>query len=238
MAVLKLKCIQTGSVGNCYIIRTPNNFIMLDCGSPLIQNYLTKYNFNKLDFVFITHKHKDHCGFINTINYLPKTKLICNDDTYEEILKLTKNNLKLKRLKEGSFFKTIEVPHDVPNWGYIIEIDGFKICYITDAGHIPQSWDIEIFKSVDLMLFEANYVSSFIERNIDINLKLKCRITSGFGHLSFAQSREFINKVKTSTMRVCFVHRSLKNSSIEEANKFIQKNEIWMEEGKELHYEK
>lgn len=234
--MLKINCIQSGSKGNCYILEHNEQMIMLDCGSPLLQNYLTKLNLNKLSHVFITHKHGDHCKYINLINRLQNLNLICNDETYDEILKLTKNNCNLNRIN-CDWSEIIDIPHDAKNNGYILSFGGFKIGYFTDIGHIPENWDLEKFRNLDILLFEANYVDEIINSR-DIVLSLKTRLMSGLGHLSFKQSRVFINKIKTKCMKVLFIHRSETNCDLENKIKFLEENEMWLEAGVQVEFEK
>lgn len=231
--MLKISCIQTGSKGNCYIVEANNKMIMLDCGSPLLKNYLTTINLNKLSCVFITHKHKDHVGFIHLINHYKNIDLVCNDETYQEILRLTKNNCNLNRINDD-WYQVLDVPHDAKNNGYTINFEGYKIGYFTDIGHVPEDWDLKVFEDLDVLLFEANYDENVLFRRVDIEPKLRKRLTSGLGHLSFRQSRDFINKIKTDKMIVAFIHCSEINTCENCNNEFLKNGEGWLRAGLDL----
>ena len=55
----ELKCLATGSSGNCYILKQDSSCFLLDAG--ISKNEIDKHiNFNDVDMIFISHEHKDH----------------------------------------------------------------------------------------------------------------------------------------------------------------------------------
>lgn len=59
---MKLKCISSGSIGNCYLLTNANNqTLILDCGVSIkdIQRGLD-YNIKDVAGVIVSHTHGDH----------------------------------------------------------------------------------------------------------------------------------------------------------------------------------
>lgn len=56
--MLKLKTLSTGSSGNCYLLSTENETLILDCGVPIkdIKKGLN-YNIMGVSGVAVTHSH-------------------------------------------------------------------------------------------------------------------------------------------------------------------------------------
>ena len=55
---MTLKCIGSGSSGNCYLISTENETLILDCGLPIkdIKKALN-YDIRRISGVVVTHSH-------------------------------------------------------------------------------------------------------------------------------------------------------------------------------------
>lgn len=54
-----IKCIASGSTGNCYIVQLGSGCFILDAGVS-IEKINKEINLNNVDFCFISHNHKDH----------------------------------------------------------------------------------------------------------------------------------------------------------------------------------
>ena len=75
---------------NTYIYQIEDGYIMIDTGYDNgLNKVLKKMEKNNLKpenirYIFLTHAHDDHAGFINEImNKFPKIKLICNSKSIE-----------------------------------------------------------------------------------------------------------------------------------------------------------
>ena len=69
--MLKLKCLATGSSGNCYLLSTENETLILDCGIPIkeIKKGLD-FDFSKVVGCVVTHSHKDHSASVDELKKL------------------------------------------------------------------------------------------------------------------------------------------------------------------------
>lgn len=84
--------------GNSYLIDTG-----LSDSATMIQNVLLKYNVDRLNGVFITHRHKDHLGGLKKISKVYEIDMLyCADISCKDIEKSAeKNNLQLEKLTAG-----------------------------------------------------------------------------------------------------------------------------------------
>lgn len=93
-----MKLMEIWNVGNrivnTYIYQIEDGYIMIDTGYDNgLNKVLKKMEKNNLKpenirYIFLTHAHDDHAGFINEImNKFPKIKLICNSKSIEVLKK-------------------------------------------------------------------------------------------------------------------------------------------------------
>ncbi|MBP3619794.1 MAG: hypothetical protein J6J24_03940 [Clostridia bacterium] len=115
----------------------------------------------------------------------------------------------------------IEVPHDVPCFGYSLVENDKKISILTDLGHTND----RILQSVQgsqLVYLEANHDLSMLKNCEKYPLSLRMRIAGKNGHLSNDASAEAIARlVKTGTKQIVLAHLSTENNTPELAFNYI-----------------
>lgn len=135
---MKLITVGTGSSGNCYLLKRDNNkYIALDCGCKW-RDVLIGCSFKPIDieFALVTHSHSDHASHMR-------------DFTSNGIEVYSVNEVKTKKIyKKGESANVVafEVPHDVTCYGYLIQVDGRTIVYMTDFGYCRytfKSWNVD-----------------------------------------------------------------------------------------------
>ena len=154
--------IATGSSGNATII---NDHILIDCGVSFkaILPYIKEIN-----LVLLTHEHGDHFR-PSTVKELhrrrPSIRFGCCPWMVEHLINagVDKRVIDVYSLVadiEGKcysygFFavQPFELPHNVPNCGYVIGENGERVFYATDTG----SLDHVECKDCDLYLIEGNH---------------------------------------------------------------------------------
>lgn len=58
---MKLKVIGSGSSGNCYILESDNEALVIEAGLPFMEvKKALNFNIMKIKAVIITHIHSDH----------------------------------------------------------------------------------------------------------------------------------------------------------------------------------
>ena len=150
--MLKLKCLATGSSGNCYLLSTENETLILDCGIPIkdIKKGLD-FDLSKVVGCVVTHLHSDHSQSAKDLwNFGIPIWQPPTDD----------GNL----LKFGGFsVQAFQVPHDNTDcFGFYIKVDGQKMLYVSDFEYIPFS-----FRTIGIqhLLIECNYQNKYVEKS-------------------------------------------------------------------------
>jgi phosphoribosyl 1,2-cyclic phosphodiesterase len=152
--MLKLKCLATGSSGNCYLLSTENETLILDCGIP-IKEIKKGLDFDLSNVVgcVITHSHKDHSQSADELKKMgiPLWQPYLDIDTFP------------RRYFGGFMVRSFDVPHDEEYcYGFLIDFDGEKLLYATDFEYIKYS-----FKKMYIqhLLIECNYQNKYVEKS-------------------------------------------------------------------------
>jgi phosphoribosyl 1,2-cyclic phosphodiesterase len=212
------KVVKTGSTGNAVLY---HNSILVDCGVPyaLIKPYL--YD---IDIVLLTHEHKDHfniktiekliferpalriacCEWI--VNLLPKCK---NIDVFEIGCEYDYGTFKISPIK---------LYHDVPNCGYRILTENYKIIHVTDSAHLEGI----TAPSYNLYAIESNYDEETIHEIIEskqANGDFSYEKGAINNHLSEQQANDFVYKNKGINYEVLRLHESTRYATLQHSNK-------------------
>lgn len=148
--------IGSGSSGNA--VRIEN--IMFDCGIPFAK---MKDDLYKVDYLLITHEHKDHVNRATLKNITKKFPNIRIFSTYR-VARLDDNIVAINTdylpiwLGDVEMW-AVEVPHDVLTYGYLIRKDDFTYIYATDlhdCSSLNKLLD-ELNVNLDYVFLEANY---------------------------------------------------------------------------------
>lgn len=156
-----IKILASGSAGNCYLLETQNETLILECGISF-KNIKKGLNFNlsKVVGCLITHEHKDHCKAINDV-MKAGIEVYMSEGTAEGIgLKDNPYNYRVNNIKKcnkrigGFTVMPFDTQHDVKEpLGFIIQHEELgKIVFITDSYYCKYT-----FKNIDHILIECNY---------------------------------------------------------------------------------
>ena len=176
---MKLTTHASSSKGNLFTLERENDTIIIDAGAKKdIQG----------DILCITHSHGDHIKHLNY--YVDKVGTIVTsqdvlDDLKPKVDSFTYSKIidKFDPLHELNNIKIIEMVHDVPCVGFLIEDSKNTYLHITDTVHVKYE---PIFDKVTLASVEANHDLELLE-NSKISDYLKNRITT-VGHLNNTQA--------------------------------------------------
>ena len=159
---MSIKILASGSSGNCYLLETSKETLILECGIKY-KDILKALNFDlsKVVGCLITHEHKDHCKAVNEIINAGITAY-SSQGTWEALkLNHLENAYKILKVRSGKMYKIgafnimpFEVEHDVNEpLGYLIKHNELgKIVFITDSYYCKYK-----FKDVEHVLIECNY---------------------------------------------------------------------------------
>lgn len=174
---MKLKCLASGSSGNCYILSTDDEILILDCGIS-IKDIKIGLNFDltKVVGVICTHNHKDHSMSVNDFKNMGIR--VWQPYLYEVEMKRVQ-----RRYFGGFMIKNFDVPHDnEPCCGFIIECpNGERLLYATDFEYIKYS-----FKNLGIhhLLIESNYQNKYVDKlanNREHVLRGHCELNTTLG---------------------------------------------------------
>lgn len=204
--MLRLKCIGTGSKGNCYLLETESATLILDAGLPIkaIKKALD-FNFSKVAGCVITHEHDDHMHSAKDLSVMCVPVFYGFRDEHRHV-------------KYGPFdIWKFPVPHDVPCVGYYITVDGITTVYITDAQYC--GWNFRNNK-VQNFLVECNWQNDYIAEDLDEPVVSRVFQT----HMSEDVCVRFLEANKTDEMsNVLICHMSDRRCDPEEAVERIRK---------------
>lgn len=224
--MLSFASLGSGSEGNCFLIKSNEAIIMIDCGF----NYkeTTKrlarldLTFSDINHYFITHEHEDH---IKAAPMIYKNENMLISSTYGTAKRLgMENNFSLLNYDQivdinDIKVKVIPVPHDAMEpCHYTFESNNIKVGIITDFGSITEKI-IEEYSNLDLLVIETNHDLEMLEKsNYPINLKN--RISGPYGHTNNQLTKALFEKLNKSRLKkVIFCHLSKNNNTQEQVRK-------------------
>ncbi len=219
---MKITILASGSGGNATYLESNGTKILIDCGitNRQINKRLEERDLDleNLKGIIITHEHSDHIKGVDVT--LRKTDATCylTEETYEGMYFKSKQNIDKDRLSFITPYQTfliddiniypISVSHDASDAvGYIINVEGKKVIYITDIGYLPVS-DHENLKNADVYIFESNYDVTKLYTS-SRPFYLKQRIDSVKGHMSNNDSAYNMTQlIGENTKKIILAHRS------------------------------
>lgn len=149
MIELDYHIIGTGSSGNA--VRIEN--IMFDCGVPFSH---MKEDLYKVDTLLITHSHSDHIkpATLERIRKeFPGITVFGNADVayqYDVDMVVGSKPFSLRKRRKIIPFDGV---HDVPVTGYIVQMKGLNILYMTDTSRVNPPSDLLL----DYIFLESNF---------------------------------------------------------------------------------
>lgn len=195
--MITIKCLGSGSSGNCWIIKKGKETLILECGITFDEILRSREidSWNDVVGCLCTHQHTDHC--ISKPN-LWKLGIPIYDNLNLEIG---------KPIYIGSFkVKALPAYHNVDCISFLIKnIDENKtIFFVTDTTKIPKIKD----RIYDLIMIETNWdekqIAYQIENDTLENLGYK-------HHLSVQKVYDYINN-RTKPKNLIATHLSTQNS--------------------------
>lgn len=202
-----LKCLGSGSSGNCYLLSAETETLVLDCGLPIreIKKGLD-WDISKVVGVLCTHIHSDHFKAVKDF-----------ENMGIKVWKPFSESNLTDHMKLGGFsVQCFPLPHNgVANFGFYINANGQKILYLTDYEYCRFN-----FKSLQVnhIICECNYQQELVSRDL-ANYEHKIR-----GHSSLGYCKRFISDNKTSALRtVILCHMGAETTVADECMAEVKK---------------
>ena len=225
---MNLKVLGSSSKGNCYLLQTETDTLILECGVKYkeIQKALN-FNFSKVCACLVTHEHKDHSKSIKELT-------LAGIDCYMSMGTLkTMESLNTHRLMPvisgmqfdvGDFtILPFDTEHDCEQpLGYLIyyKPTGERILFATDTYYLKNK-----FNKLNYVLVECNFCKDTLDENIKagyIAQEMKNRLLES--HFSLEHVKEFLSANDLRHARkIVLLHLSDANSDAERMVDEIQK---------------
>ena len=211
--MMKLKVLGSGSSGNCYLLSTENETLILDCGLPIMEiKKGLDFDLSKVVGCIISHAHHDHDKSAEDIKNMGIR--VWQPYLYEVEMKRVQ-----RRYFGGFMVKNFDVPHDNENCcGFIIECpNGERLLYATDFEYIGYS-----FKKMGIhhALIESNYQNKYVDKSAS-NREHVLR-----GHCELGTTLGVIEDNRDSLRTVILCHLSQGNANpiemVEEVKKAVK----------------
>lgn len=236
--MLKFISFGSGSSGNCYLLYTESDGLLIDAGIGV--RTLKKYfkdrglSFSNIHHIIITHDHADHVKSVGSLsrdygipvfathrvhagierNYCVRHKIAT------EYVKVIEKGIPFHL---GDFeIRPFEVPHDSSdNVGYQIKYGNTVFCLMTDIGHITDEMK-EMISTAHYLIIEANHDREMLMEG-PYPQHLKERVIGPTGHLCNEDCAKAIAENVTESLKhVWLCHLSEENNHPELARKTVE----------------
>lgn len=181
-----LKAVGSGSEGNMYILETPKEALVIECGKSVFDaKKALNFRINKVVGCVVSHKHQDHAKYEKMFDMIGI-----------DVFKPYEHLEEFETVQFGGFKITaFPLEHDVPCYGFLIEHSGQRILYVSDTSYCKYR-----FKDIDHILVEANHNRQLL---MDSESEAKEHILRG--HMEIGTACRFVkandnDRLKTVTM--------------------------------------
>lgn len=194
---MKLRCLGSSSAGNCYILETPDEALIIEAGIKFMDvKKALGFNITKIVGVVASHSHRDHSAYLD--QYRRSGIYVFDPYQQPDVEKQTRTY--------GNFvIKSFPLIHDVPCRGFLIthpEIG--KLVYISDTEYVQYR-----FKSLNHILIEANYSEKYMEAG---SVAKRTHVLTG--HMSIETTLGFLEAHNSPELKnVALLHLSDSNSN-------------------------
>ena len=230
---MRVISLASGSDGNMTYVESENVKILVDIGLSRTQAEkrlaLINVDPSKIDVILVTHEHSDHIKGVDEFSFKYNIPIFAHKRVWDDMkFKLLRTPAKNRRFFETEHFNlrdvqvsAIELPHDVPCFGYVFENNGAKISILTDVGHTNDRI-LDGIRGSQLVYLEANYDRTMLKEGRRYPLALKNRIAGGYGHLSNDECAIMIKHlVESGSRQIVLSHLSKENNSPDIAFNYI-----------------
>ena len=215
---MKLKCLGSGSSGNCYLLSTETETLILDCGIPIMKiKKGLNFDLSKVVGCVVTHSHKDHS--LSAKDFENMGMPVFNPYENKEPINLNGWNGTIQAFdltdKDGKFMHTNADGSECPCYGFLITHHELgRMLYITDTELVK--WR---FKDINHIIISCNYQKKYID---DENIAKRNHVFRG--HMELETVKEFIKANNSDSLQnIILCHLSQDNSNPDECKAEVEK---------------
>ena len=164
---------SSSSSANGYILESGGQSLILELGCRMMDyTWEIKDAFNSIKGCIVTHWHTDHLNKSTAKEFIRRgIPVFVGEKVYEELLKedairdIKTLPMAQKTFIGGFIVQPFEVPHNVPNDGFLIETPTKeRIVFVTDAIECKYR-----FKDIDCIMVECNHDDNTLLDNLMVN---------------------------------------------------------------------
>lgn len=228
----------SGSSGNCSMLYTENEGIVIDAGVGVrtLKRHLKSYGLSLFGAmgILVTHDHADHVRSVGCLSQDYNLPVYATSGVHDGI----NHNWSVRKKVEPDLVRIIEknipfdiggfhitpfgIPHDsTDNVGYAIECEGLTFVLMTDIGHLTD----EMKKYISLanyLVIEADYEEQMLLAG-PYPEHLKKRIAGPYGHQSNVECALALAENATPNLRHAWLcHLSDENNHPDLAEKTVK----------------
>lgn len=227
----------SGSKGNSTYIQAKNSRILIDQGfsGKNLEERMSQVDLDpkEIQGIVITHEHSDHIKGAGILGRRYDIPVYITPKTLSQIKDGFFKKVDVKHYNSGDSFKigdlelkAFHIPHDAHDPVGFVCFDGEKkLALATDIGDVRTAVT-HFISDLDLLYLESNHDLEMLH-NGPYPLYLQKRIASRVGHLSNAQSLDFLNKIKAynpNLKHLVLSHLSEKNNHPDKVKKVFEDN--------------
>lgn len=202
---MKIKSLGSGSSGNCYLLESEQEALIIEAGLPFLEVKKTlNFNIRKIVGVVVSHSHGDHAKYVKEY----ENAGISVFKPYESEM------LRQIRTYGGFVIKSFDLVHDVTCCGFlIIHPEMGRFLYASDTEYIKYRFD-----RLNHILVEANYSADLIDPDaVNRNHVLT-------GHMELQTTLKFLQVSNNSELqKVILCHLSRNNADQEQFKREAEK---------------
>lgn len=220
---MKLKVLASGSSGNCYLLSSDTETLILDCGIGIMEiKKALDFDLSKVVGACVTHAHLDHSKAVKDLidmgipvikPYVPLSASIFLKNSRFQVRTFALTD------KDGNWTHTNADGSESPCYGFLIKHPELgRMLYITDTNLVK--WK---FKDIDHILISCNYQRKYVTDEEQTKRKHVLR-----GHMELQTVIDFLKANATDRLKtVTLCHLSDRNANAEEMLEEVQKVVPW-----------
>lgn len=211
---MKIKVLGSCSSGNCYLLQSKKETLIIECGVDL-RKVMKAIDFNISNVVgcLISHEHKDHSKYVNGLMN-KGINVYSSPLTFEALGIDERRNHRAKYIFSEEYIKIGEfqvIPfktkHDAaePLGFYIFHPEMGSMLFATDTYYIDYT-----FKDLNHIFIECNYSKDILDKK-DLPDTLKRRLIKS--HFELGNVKTYLKNLDlTTTKEIVLLHLSDSNS--------------------------
>lgn len=216
---MKLNCIASGSSGNCYLLSSDTETLILDYGISIMEiKKALDFDLSKVVGACVTHAHLDHSKAVDDLVKMGIPVFKPYESNEPMSLNSWSGTVQGFDLtdKDGNWTHTNADGSECPCYGFLIKHPELgRMLYITDTNLVK--WK---FKDIDHILISCNYQSKYVTDEEYAKRKHVLR-----GHMELQTVIDFLKANATDRLKtVTLCHLSDRNANAEEMLAEVKKS--------------